>query len=340
MRTTHHIVYSTKGGCGKTVFSLLLAHCEHDFNKLQKITINPESYDEVLAKDLLNGNASSDIIGSGNQPRKINCFIDLDFLSSSLTYYLGDKPGFDNSIKEKEKNITLQSLIEKKNYPNELKFVSCCDKGKKSLFIIPIDASQTQKEIFYVKRNNTPLLRYEEVTIFIEYIQKSVEVYLLGKGLNDKDELNFIYDLPLNSDGYTEAVLDEIFKLKENDKKVEEQIKVRLYLVANCDPMMKCNLDWFASFINTFREKKCDVVIVCNNNLGCFEYIKRAGRMPGGLKEELKSSVNDVINKVTCDSTLKDYIKHVVYIDKGVISLKESNSKLEFKDSNIEIYDL
>ncbi len=345
MKTTHHIVYSTKGGCGKTAFSLLLAHCEHDFDNLLNTKYGQDEKDKLLVNnwsepDKIKVSREKDKEKDKDKDKKnirtINCFIDFDLLSSSLTYYLKDDVNFNNSIKKE--HITLQDIFEKNNQPNELKFMRCNSKGKNGLFIIPVDARQRRKEIFYVKRNNTPLLRYEEVTIFLEYIQKSIEVYLLSRGLDEDDELNFIYDLPLNSDGYTEAILDEIFKLNEKDG---DKDRVRLYLVANCNPMMKCNLDWFASFINTFRKKECEVIIVCNNNLDCLNYEERIERTKLELKDEVKVGVNDVIHKFECGATLKkEYIKYVVYIKKDGISLEEADCDQLKVNGNLEIYNL
>lgn len=350
MKTTHHIVYSTKGGCGKTAFSLLLAHCEHDFDNLLNTKYGQDKKDEFLVnnwsepdKIKVSREKDKDKDKDKENIRTINCFIDFDLLSSSLTYYLKDAEINNDSIKREY--ITLQDIFEKNNQPNELKFMRCNSQGKNGLFIIPVDARQSKKEIFCVKRNNTPLLRYEEMTIFLEYIQKSIEVYLLSRGLDEKDELNFIYDLPLNSDGYTEAILDQIFKLNEKDGEKKEN--KRLYLVANCEPMMRCNLDWLVTFFSTYREKKCDVIIVCNDNLEYFKKIDPNLKNEEVSEESMKRSfsllVDTLLKKIQCSEKLKNKLEYAVYIDKDEISMESFSQDEKVSEKiikGIKIYGL
>ena len=71
--------------------------------------------------------------------------------------------------------------------------------------------------------------------------------------------INLIYDLPPNSDGYTEAFFEEVFNLSEKNN------KIILYLVYNSDSMLKCNLDWLNTFLCGNNLKKCSIVLVNNS---------------------------------------------------------------------------
>lgn len=342
MKINHNIVYSTKGGCGKTTFSFWLAHVEHQTDDANNLTI------------FVNGSANeanchnqqkliSNVHAVCKEPLSVNCLIDLDLLGSSTTRSLG----INTSNNPNAHVITLQELIKGTKKPNEIKLWNHKIKDAKQLvFIIPVDAAESEKEIFYYKRNNTPLLKYEEITVHLEYIQKAVELYLKSKGFNNNDTLNFIYDLPLNADGYTEAIIDEIFKQKEISK---DKAGVRLYLVSNSESMLKCNIDWAEKFFSTFQNRKCEVIIVHNSNISystIMDHDKLDAWIAAAVDKDIKCSekVKNIIqykmfNKNTRDSSLHlqiDIFKQDDFSSIDVVPLFEQPTEIKYKVDTLQ----
>ena len=231
----HHIVYSTKGGCGKTAFSLCLAVSEL----------------KVLLNKIFDGNY--------NDYKSVNYFLDLDFLGTSLMHCL------DNG--DKSQLVTMQDLMFRDKKVEDMR-ETCKEILGNNFFIIPAKVHETEKSIFHVKRKHTPLLKYDEFRYEIENLQKTIELTECchiesRKEKEEKTEdklINLIYDLPPNSDGYTEAFFEEVFNLNK------ESNKVILYIIFNNAPMLMCNLDWLNAFLCGSDFKDCSIVLV--NNIG------------------------------------------------------------------------
>lgn len=229
-KTIHHIVYSTKGGCGKTAFSLCL-----EVSDLK----------EIITQVLKNENRDFNVFG------EVNYLLDLDFLGTSLMHCFGD---------EKDKKlISMQNLIFDNVNIEKMKILSEKEFGP-NIFIVPAEVDEAKKSIFHVKRKHTPLLKYDEFRYEIKALQKSIE---LVESIDEKDKIiNIIYDMPPNSDGYTEAFFEEVFKL-DKDKKNENE--VILYLIYNSDTMLWCNLDWLNTFFGGKNLRQASVVFVNNS---------------------------------------------------------------------------
>lgn len=311
MNVTHHVVYSTKGGCGKTAFSLFLAQCEKSLKILKCIQQGEEKYEEkTVISPFLHNIYENDFKFSeniaylreeenkktgeikyyveyctGQEETVISAdyFIDFDLLGSSLQ--LSTKLLDEN----KNKIITLQDIIAGKSKISEIKpvFISLGVDGKyKHINILPVGVHESEKEMFHVKRYNTPLLRYEEMQKQLSAIQQDIIIFQEinnkkvkskkqevdeEKEIEDKHEdiqdIHIVYDLPPNADSYTDAVFYELFDRVKNNKNE----KIILYLVSNSEHMLKCNLDWLNYFCATHKFRECPIVIVNNDNVGSFE---------------------------------------------------------------------
>lgn len=230
-KIVHHIVYSTKGGCGKTAFSLCLTVSE------------------------LNALLNKIFDGEYNNYEAVNYFLDLDFLGTSLMHCLDD--GYKLQL------VTMQDLMFRNKKIEDMR-ETCKKILGNNFFIIPAEVRENEKSIFHVKRRHTPLLKYDEFRYEIENLQKTIkltECCCNEKGEKTKDKLliNLIYDLPPNSDGYTEAFFEEVFNLPKDNN------KIILYLVYNNDPMLRCNLDWLNTFLCGSDFKNCLIVLVNNS---------------------------------------------------------------------------
>lgn len=222
----HHIVYSVKGGCGKTAFSLALE------------TSNLVQFLKRLAC-LRKDEAETEIV---------NYYLDLDFLGTSLLHCLGDE-GF----------VTMQDLMFNNKRINLIDEINSEILGA---HIVPAAVEEKDKSVFHVKRKHTPLLKYDEFKYELRAILKNIEIFE-----SDKTLINLIYDLPPNSDGYTEAFFDEIFK-KEKDS-------VILYLIYNSDTSLKCNLDWLSTLLSGNNYSNFTIVLV--DNIAYLQNVKSVG---------------------------------------------------------------
>ncbi|MBD5442467.1 MAG: hypothetical protein HDR34_03530 [Treponema sp.] len=246
----HHIVYSIKGGCGKTAFSLCLTVSE------------------------LNALLNKIFDGEYNNYEAVNYFLDLDFLGTSLMHCLSNA--------DKTQLVTMQDLMFRNKKVEDMK--KNCEKilGNK-FFIIPAEVHEIEKSIFHVKRKHTPLLKYDEFRYEIENLQKTIELTECccnEKGEKTKVLINLIYDLPPNSDGYTEAFFEEVFNL---DK---ESNKVIIYIIFNNAPMLMCNLDWLNTFLCGSDFKDCSIVLVNNS-----EFLNVGHSKNGNISNEVSVEV-------------------------------------------------
>ncbi len=335
MNVTHHVVYSTKGGCGKTAFSLFLAQCEKSL-KIPRNTQNGEEYEEkiVISPFLHNKNAIgfdfSERIAylseeekketgeieyhvkycKGNEKlvKSADYFIDFDLLGSSLQ--LSTKLLYDG----KKKVISLQDIIKGDSNVSEISPVSLCRGWTwkyKQINVLPVGVRESEKEMFHVKRYNTPLLRYEEMQKQLSGIQQDIIVYqeILKDTKSEKvaEDIHIVYDLPPNADSYTDAVFYEIFdRVKKNKNE-----KILLYLVSNSEYMLKCNIDWLSHFCATHKYRECPIIIVNNDNVNSFVNEETAS------DNFIDSLVYANLNKKTID-----LIKSVLYFKQNDIRVE------------------
>ncbi len=305
---THHIVYSTKGGCGKTAFSLFLSLSDN-FSQT-------EQSKEVFIPTEVHYKSGK------------HYFVDLDLLGSSLEYYLHINKSEDKLAKEHPiQTPTLQELTNGEKYIYDIKdlndkdrlkkqmvFVGCYTKSattrsdgiNQKVYIIPVGASEKEKAMFHVKKGTTPLLRYEELEAQLNEIQQSI---LIHNDLTDNDDnIHFIYDLAPNADSYTDAVINEIFdRVRKNEKE-----KIIMYLVSNSKEMLKCNIDWLNRFLCGNKKMPCAVVLVNNDNVGEF------GNVIAGT-----AAIKNVIDELDCGRDVMDLIKSHFFFMKDSISMTQ-----------------
>ncbi|MCH5259231.1 MAG: hypothetical protein J1F18_05725 [Lachnospiraceae bacterium] len=261
IEVTHHIVYSTKGGCGKTAFSLFLAFCDN-FKKDNDLGILVPS-------------------GEKNHNSGKHYLIDLDLLGSSLEYYLCINRSMDKDNSGWTSTPTLQELVCADKHTYEIKslngdgqlvahmhFDGCRDCGiNNEIFLIPVSALEKEKAMFHVKKGTTPLLRYEELEAQLYAIQQSI---LIGPEKN-KSDVHFVYDLAPNADSYTDAVINEIFdRVRKQKEGKQSNENIVLYLVSNSAEMLNCNIDWLNRLMCGHVDYPCSVVLVNNDNASEF----------------------------------------------------------------------
>lgn len=249
----HHIVYSTKGGCGKTAFSLCLS-CTNLSTLISKIC---------------------DEDGFQGSKMNYNYYFDLDFLGTSVMECL---PIFESS------DAKIQDLIFNRLNVNNIKNIDWQQKDLK-IYVVPADKNQKEKNNFQVKRKHTPLLRYDEFRHEMSSIISDISTYVETEATDSEDYiLNYIYDLPPNSDGYTEAFFEEIFK-----KTIVKEEKIILYILFNNHAMLMSNIYWLKYFLNEDRIRNCNVVFVYTENLSKRQELK-AGAVFFLAEDEIKSS--------------------------------------------------
>lgn len=305
---THHIVYSTKGGCGKTAFSLYLA-----------------LHNRGLENDLINGLKNTD--------DSVTYLIDLDLLGSSLEYSLKMNKEDNGALLQPDKRVnpTFQQLINNQRHISEVRDWRLEGSGssiglheilKSGVYIIPVDASEKAKAMFHVKRGITPLLRYEELEKQLDSIQQSIILKYnfenrASKGERSTDEgdrkvkhINLVYDLPPNADSYTDATFNEIYRRvnRPSNNKTENVI---LYLVSNSAPMLSCNIDWLNSFVCTHEEHKSSVILVNNDNVNSFHDFQTA-----------QIVIEECIKNLSINESVADLIEAHLFFCMGAIPME------------------
>lgn len=243
-KVVHHIVYSTKGGCGKTAFSLCLS-CTELSEFIRKVSGKEgASYttDTQTTTSLLN----------------YNYYLDLDFLGTSVMECL---PIFESEVAKVQDLIFNRLTVDniKKIVDNKLDL---------KVFAVPADKEQKEKNNFQVKRKHTPLLRYDEFRYEMDSIISNIGLFVDTESLNNNNySINYIYDLPPNSDGYTEAFFEEIFKKLT----VNSSDKIILYILFNNRAMLNCNIEWLTYFMSEDKNRRCNVIFVYTENLKTIE---------------------------------------------------------------------
>lgn len=247
----HNIVYSAKGGCGKTTFSTLFrAISLPDLNKQGKQVRFDKDDLILLDLDLLASNLGDYEIGNIERTGRNDNDVGLiDYLLSG--YKLYDK-GF-----EYHENCKLK--------------ISSGQIERDSFMLITSPRTESERGYFKSKRRYLPVVKFDEFKYGltslikkicsakrtkIERINSSKERTLeeKEKALEEefKKELNIVYDLPPNSDGFTEIVFDIILNYKSDIRKDEDiEHKVRLFVLSNPSvSILKVNLSWLNNFLS------------------------------------------------------------------------------------------
>lgn len=234
----HNIVYSAKGGCGKTTFSTLFRILK--FN---------EQFEEDIPEETKDFNRGPLVL------------MDLDLLASNLGDY--ETEFIEKKDDEREFRLIDCILSDKKfeyvenckiKNNNSTKFTT---KEKNEFMLIVAPKDENERSWFKSKRRYVPVVKFDEfkngLAAFIKRIGRYLET-------SEHNSMNIIYDLPPNSDGYTEILFDLLLnkekKIKDKDIKVEH--KFRLFVLTNIDgTLIKVNLAWLN---NTLKESSSNEV--------------------------------------------------------------------------------
>lgn len=261
------IVDSVKGGCGKTTIALKYA------------------------------------IEKAKEPGNTVCVVDLDFLGSSLkTFITGDNiVGAENSLSLTLKETTardpeqgLGSKLTIKNgiylemYKPSVKHLTdmfyegsnlILHKYRNTFFLVGttedtsfdtnvnIDvyiSSPSQREKNRFKPNNQTNYIQQIDYDYFKQIMKS----FIKKLKDDMGYSHVIFDMPPNSDAYTDAVFDILMRYNEFDNKKDEKdkkYKVNFFLVSSLDHAhYKANIEWLRETVTCCDYKN---VLLGNENL-------------------------------------------------------------------------
>ncbi|MCD8207368.1 MAG: hypothetical protein LUD72_05485 [Bacteroidales bacterium] len=312
---THHVVYSVKGGCGKTSFSLYLLLSQFLDQRADQL-----KDENAIDVDKIEFSPDSPI-GQKN----VKYFFDMDFLGTSIESII-KRGETENYIKTNDLIFNVADIEDATKEPNKI---------SGGIYIVPSSSAEKDKERFHVKRRHTPLLRYDEFRYEIEAVVDRITRMEKSKIPEDKIDaknyfehekdsdkidkkakfrfeknLNIIYDLPPNSDGYTEALFDYLIK-KSNEKDADKRERVVLYLVFNNDPMMDCNLDWLKNFTSSVRDVNFTFCLVRNDTDKSNPYREEADLTANGASKEGSTAfklhtARQAAQKLKTDGTTKE----------------------------------
>lgn len=306
IKTTYNIIHSTKGGCGKTSFSLMLASALYSY----------------YASNSNENNECDDIIPAPA------CVLDMDFQGSSLEYLLLGK---NNKHKEKYKYFT--DVLSKYtnnvngyiyNFEHPIKPIVVAN-SKKIKFDVSFAKLDSQKTFFDVEYN----------TRFTSNIIKNNWVrFLSDDAINkadDKTYNNVILDMPPNTDLLSNAILDGLLDRRYNKN---PKHNVNYFLMQSLD---KCHVnataDWFKTFIENGDYVLPKNIFVCFS-VSCGEFeqeeleniftesVKMYKGFLNGLSQNVKNTVKFVLLNYNSDyhkaSLQQDGIRNALSLGESV----------------------
>lgn len=219
-KTVYNIVDSIKGGCGKTTFSVLLSL-------------------------VMDERAKKAAVGAGTENIKGACLIDMDIQGTALKYLL-----YGEKEKEDEQTIYLNERVssfeeDEKNYIKEFRL-------KNSAYgfdVIMCNPKQKEKDKYrsLATQNYSPEIMCSTFRVgfldMIKNVQKSKSFCYE----------NIVFDMPPNSDGYSDAVYDCILDGEREKTVLHEGDLCNVFIVQTMDKSQRsASIDYALSLI---REK-------------------------------------------------------------------------------------
>ena len=276
----HNIVYSAKGGCGKTTLSSLfrIINISYPKNKDKEIKNVGQGPLILMDLDLLASNlGDTDTVFIENttelRPKDIS-----ENKNELFDYLLKDK------IFKYKENYKIRNLKEDKDI-NE-KFM-----------LINSPGNERVRGWFKAKRRYVPVVKYDDFRYGFRHLLRQIcDENNYPEGTKN---VNIVYDLPPNSDGYTEIVFDTLLNInskirefRSDGEKVEH--KVRLFVLSLPDgTIMNVNLNWLDNFLtesgsNLSLDYKYFLVNTYSRNISL-------SGLDLTLKKKLENKGNDVV---------------------------------------------
>lgn len=286
----HNLVYSTKGGCGKTTLCLNFPKMiVREEPELSDYSFKPDS---STIEDGFEGYIDHGYLRVFKDEQNQNCnkidpytvIIDLDLAASNIV----EMEGAD-LLDNKTGLFLCDYIIDKKPFDYvDLTHAYEVDNGKILLIKGPRD--ENERNYFKTKRRYIPTVRFEEYKYSILALINGIIGKICAVNLNNITEdsasiLNLVYDLPPNSDGYTEVLFDALLNNKsvsdknglidklsgsnqipKQDCHIEH--KFRLIMPTNPEKSIKyINHSWLESFIaSSGSNRKINQIFLLEND--------------------------------------------------------------------------
>lgn len=206
-KVVYNIVDSVKGGCGKSTFAIMLA-----------LALDKINADDVISRD--KSKKLSDIYPN-------TCLVDVDLQGTALQYLL-----FGNGYRDvRDKDMAYYNekivLLDKKFK----KFVDRCNWGERKFDLVLCSPEQAVKNCYrsLSKQNDTP----EIMCGSFRYGFRNMLSRLQERGDYCYDHI--IFDMPPNSDGYSDAVFYNILHSDNCIMDKECGDKCNLFLMQTLD---------------------------------------------------------------------------------------------------------
>ena len=303
------IVNSVKGGCGKSSISLRtaidLALDDKDNNVL------------VIDMDILGSSLRTFVTGElyKQKPNKENT--DIDWKNTKSGYWLQQEQDTHDPQETRSKGdpICFSDIFYKKyedynTKPIETPFKVCtADKKQSNIHIAFSSENQTVKNRFRAQKSNnyTPIVnvRYYEAVL-----RKYIKFLKTSKTFSNQKLTHIIFDMPPNSDPYSDCVFSLLLnKIKDdiqNEVIKDKRDTVELRVVSSCDlAHIGANLLWMENLFDKnglqyARPNKISFLV--NDITGAADLGEEKGVREAVLKkveEALNWSVFDNIEKKT-----------------------------------------
>ncbi len=277
---TYNIVDSVKGGCGKTTFSIMLA-----------MALNWRS----------------------KQERENVCLIDMDLQGTALEYLLfGErkKPGEDG-----KPEIYLNEKVSHYD-KKEKKYIAHFtwngkDKAVSRFGVILSSPNQCDKNKYKAvsSQNYSPEVLYSTFRMGLKHLLGKEELLAQGPYLYE----HIIFDMPPNSDGYSDAVYDCM--LKKDYTVLSEKDRCNLFIVLTLDQSQRlATVNYFLNFMAREDGPKINKIFFVFNN---YPYTS-----DDGYKERLEEAVRKLKDSLAASISLKEqWEKRIFFV--GIHFFKE-----------------
>lgn len=307
----HNIVYSVKGGSGKSMIALFL--------QLYEMRVCDDLNE--LSKDFLEGNWIFEAYEDDNPE---NYLVDLDFTGSMLKAFLinvlnvpDDKPSLTQYVAEGKKLEELIYTLEKAKMLGS--------KLPANVNVIVASDGEKEKEIFRIRQRQDVALKFDLFKVKFNRLIRDIKEHS-----GEKKHAIITYDLPPNADAYVDILLRLLLYKEARKEKtanggdIEEE--VNLFLVTKPDKnAIYANIEWLKRFMKSTSRHPKRIFWILND-------VKKNSLMINEYNELLSTIVNE-LNSACKNCKSEKYIS-AVYNNEEITELimKQKNDSIPADD--------
>lgn len=269
---TYNLVNSVKGGCGKTTFSIWLSYylnnMEDSKEEAEKKNKNEEGEEE---KQEEKPDKNSEIVEKEDEKKAKKkeehtaLLIDMDLLGTSMQFTFDGNSSRSLAKPEKSfEEFAYTNDIFKGVKTSQKKFIRTIKwNNGKAINAIFASMETGERDKFKSGRHSgyAPTVRHSIFRAGLKELIKNSEY------VGDKEVKHFIFDMPPNSDGFSDAAMECIFSKKYAD--IKEEDRKNLFIMVGSDlGQTIATINELDTLLKRKDEKVADrIFVVFNHNV-------------------------------------------------------------------------